>query len=550
MPKIPLWIFLLLALLHLSATRAGIMDIDASQYAEISREMMNSDNWLFIYDRGNEYLDKPPFLFWISALSMKIFGVGNFGFKLPSILFAVFAIYATYRLARLLYGDATGRMAALIFGTCQGLFLMTNDIRTDTVLMSWVVIAIWLIKEWDVHKKLYHLLLGCAAIAFGMMSKGPIALLVPVFCFATDWALKREWKKFFRWEYLLGIIVMAVLLIPMSIGLYQQFDAHPEKTVNGLAGVSGLRFFYWSQSFGRITGESPWNNGAGLDFLFMNMLWSFLPWVLLLVPALVLKVVLVFKQRFRLQPQQEWLTAGGFILSYLALGSSNYQLPHYIFVAFPLAAIMVAGLLKDFFEQGKYDQLCKVFKPVQWTISFLVMIAALLVIVYVFPAGIVWLIAWVLAMGVLLYVAFSKNIKPKMFWLSVAAMLLANVFLTHCFYYKLTDYQLGNQMAAYIEQEHIPKDEIIHYRMVDPLNSIHFYAQAVISDDASAIAPGKYVLTQEDGLAELQNSGYKYDIVKKGKSFRISELKPAFLNPATREDAMMDYYLLKIKQAE
>src|SRR5690606_20421347 len=140
-----------------------------------------------------------PFLFWISALGMKIFGVGNFGFKLPSILFALFAIYATYRLARLLYGEETGRMAALIFGTCQGLFLMTNDIRTDTVLMSWVITAVWLIKEWDISRKLHHLLLGCGAIAFGMMSKGPIALLVPVFCFGSDWALKREWKKFFLW---------------------------------------------------------------------------------------------------------------------------------------------------------------------------------------------------------------------------------------------------------------------------------------------------------------------------------------------------------------
>lgn len=118
MPKIPIWVFILLAILHISATRVGIMDIDATQYAEMSREMMESGNYLQLFDRGAEYLDKPPFLFWISALSMKIFGVGNFGYKLPSILFALFAIYATYRLTRLLYGEATGRMAALIFGTC------------------------------------------------------------------------------------------------------------------------------------------------------------------------------------------------------------------------------------------------------------------------------------------------------------------------------------------------------------------------------------------------------------------------------------------------
>ena len=63
------------------------MDVDASQYAEISREMAQSGDYLHIYDRGFDYLDKPPFLFWASALSMKVFGINNLGYKFPSILF-------------------------------------------------------------------------------------------------------------------------------------------------------------------------------------------------------------------------------------------------------------------------------------------------------------------------------------------------------------------------------------------------------------------------------------------------------------------------------
>lgn len=546
MPKIPAWVFIILAILHISAIRVGVMDIDASQYAEISREMMESGSYLQLFDRGIDYLDKPPFLFWISSLGMKIFGVGNMGFKLPSILFALFAIYATYRLGRLLYGEAAGRMAALIFGTCQGMFLMTNDIRTDTVLMSWTITAIWLLKEWDVYGKLHHLILGSAAIAFGMMSKGPIALMVPIFAFATDWALKREWSKFFRRQYLLSIIVIAILLIPMSIGLYQQFDAQPNKIVNGLTGVSGLRFFYWSQSFGRITGESPWNNGAKLDFLYVNMLWAFLPWILLFTAALIINVSKLVKQKFRVLPSQEWMTLGGFLLAYLALGSSKYQLPHYIFVAFPLAAIMVAALLKDFFE-GKYPGVYKVFKPVQAVMSFLLLAVVLLIIAYAFPAGPGWLAAWVSVLGILIYVAAKKTIQPKIFWLSAVAIMGSNLFLTNHFYYTLMDYQLGNQMAAYIKENNLPKEDIIHYRMKDPLNAIHFYAQTVISKDSLAIGKGKYVLTQDSGLHMLAEKGYEFDTVKKGGCFRITELKPAFLNPATRQESLQDYYLLHIK---
>lgn len=548
MPKIPFWIFILLAILHISSVRVGVMDIDASQYAEISREMLENGNYLHLYDRGTDYLDKPPFLFWISVIGMKIFGVGNLGYKLPSILFALWAIYATYRLARVLYGDAIARMAALILGTCQGMFLMTNDIRTDTVLMSWTVTALWMLKEWDTGRRLPWLLGGSAAIALGMMSKGPIALLVPAFCFGSHWLLKKQWRRFADPQFLIGIIVIALLLVPMSIGLYQQFDVHPEKTVNGLKGVSGLKFFYWSQSFGRITGESPWNNGAGIDFLFVNMLWSFLPWILLFVPALVWKIVSLFSN----QPgrgRQEWITLGGFLLSYLALGSSKYQLPHYIFVVFPLAAIMTAAFLAEVFD-GKFPRLLNILRPVQWFISFALIAAAFLIIFYVFPASPVWYIYWFIAVFILFFIALKQRLQPKMFWLSVAGIMLSDFFMTNHFYYRLQNFQMGNQVATYIHQHNIPPGNIIQYKPKDPLNSLHFYAQAVISKDSFAITPGNYVLTQDSGLQRLEKKGIAFQMVHRGKCFRVSELKKEFLNPKTRDEAMMNYYLLKIRTAE
>ncbi len=83
----------------------------------------------------------------------------------------------------------------------------------------------------------------------------------------SDWALKRQWRIFTLKPLTCSYYrYCCILLIPMSIGLYQQFDLHPEKIVNGKHGVSGLRFFYWSQSFGRITGESPWKNDVNISF--------------------------------------------------------------------------------------------------------------------------------------------------------------------------------------------------------------------------------------------------------------------------------------------
>jgi 4-amino-4-deoxy-L-arabinose transferase-like glycosyltransferase len=548
MPKVPFWIFIVLAILYFTAARVDVMDVDAAQYAEMSREMAQTGSYLQVYDRGKDYLDKPPFLFWVSAASMTVFGVNNFAYKLPSILFAIWALFATYRLARLLYDERTGRMAALILGCCQGMFLMTNDIRTDTILMSWTITAIWLIKEWDITKKLYYLLFGAAAVAFGMMTKGPIALMVPVFCFASDWALKREWKKFIQPSYLLALLVIGVLLIPMCIGLYQQYDLHPEKIIDGETGTSGLRFFFWTQSFGRITGENTWDNGAPFSFLFENMLWSFLPWILLFVVALVLNTVQLFQQKLRLKPQQEWITTGGFLLTYCSLASSHYQLPHYIFVAFPLAAIMVAKLLKDLFE-GRYRGLCKAMNGVQIVISVLLLIAALLTFAFVFKGGAWTYIVWTAGAVLWCWLAFSKSIKSKMLWLSATAIIIANIFMTNHFYYNLLKYQAGSQLGRIIERENIPAARIKIVEVQDPFNSLSFYAKRVIkrSDTLPELHSGDYLVTSKDCIQDIGEQGLSANIIDRCQYFKVSELTSEFINPRTRTDALRLCYLIRIE---
>lgn len=549
MPKFPFWVFILIAILYFTAVRVDTMDIDASQYAEISREMLKSGDYLHVFDRGNDYLDKPPFLFWASAASMKVFGVNNFGYKFPSVLFALLAIWATYKLAKNLYGEVTGRIAALALATCQGMFLMTNDIRCDTILMSCVITAIWLIHEWTINRKLLFLLAGCAAIALGMMTKGPIALMVPVFCFASDWLLKRQWRNFIQPAFIPGIIVIGLLLIPMSIGLYQQFDLHPEKIVNGKHGVSGLRFFYWTQSFGRITGESPWKNDVDISFLFVNMLWSFLPWIFLLIPALILNCIMLVRQKFRLLAGQEWLSTGGFLLTYLALGSSAYQLPHYIFVAFPLAAIIIARFLYQLIEEKKYRRLYNVMMPFQIVIIFAILLAALLLIVYVFPAGLLAIAVWLACFIFWLFLAFLKSLKGKILWLSATGMVIVNIFLTNYVYPELLHYQVGSEVGKYIHLHSIEPGDIGIYKMDDALMSINFYSQGSVAhiDTLTNLRNIKYILTTDKGINDLKQKGFGFQIEKQGLFFKVSELTPEFLNPKTRSTTTRNYYLAKFK---
>lgn len=545
MPRIPFWIFIVLGLVYFTATRVDVMDIDASEYAEISREMLVKGDYLHIMDRGKDYLDKPPFHFWVSAASMKVFGVNNLGYRFPSILFALWALFVTYRLAKLLYDENTGRMSALILGTSQALFLMTNDVRTDTILMSWVITSIWLLKEWEMSQQKKYFFFGCATISLGMMTKGPIALMVPVFCFSSDWLLKRKWRQFLQTIFISGILLMLVLLLPMCIGLYQQFDLHPEKLIDGHTHTSGIKFFFWTQSFGRLSGGNHWSNNAPFSFLFENMLWAFQPWILLFIVALVFRLNLSVKQKFLSQENEESIIIGGFVLTYIVLALSQYQLPHYIFVVFPLAAILVAKLLHDFFE-GKFLILFKTLNAIQIFISALLLLASLLLFVYVFKGDWWCYVVWVLGVVVWFYLLFKK--RHTIFWLPVIAMITANIIATNHFYKTLiSDYQASSTIGRYILQHNIPAHKICIYQFDDPANSLHFYAQRLIerNDTLKPIMP-EYVITCNAGLDSLNAHQIAYAILLQGKMYKVSELTPEFINPKTRVSALKDYYLLML----
>ena len=130
-----------------------LMEVDSVQYANISREMLQNKSFLQIFDQGNDYLDKPPMLFWLSALSMYLFGMNDFAFRIPSILMAILAIYSTYKFTLIYYSSEIAGLAALILASTQAMFLITHDVRTDTMLMAWVILSIWQFANWLNNRK-------------------------------------------------------------------------------------------------------------------------------------------------------------------------------------------------------------------------------------------------------------------------------------------------------------------------------------------------------------------------------------------------------------
>src|SRR5947209_9632316 len=64
-----------------------ILEPDGTLYATISKHIAQTNDWVNLIGNGSDWLDKPHFPFWITALSFKAFGYTAFAYKLPSFLF-------------------------------------------------------------------------------------------------------------------------------------------------------------------------------------------------------------------------------------------------------------------------------------------------------------------------------------------------------------------------------------------------------------------------------------------------------------------------------
>ncbi len=526
-----------------------LIDIDAAQYASMSREMASTGNYLQLYDLGKDYLDKPPLLFWLSSLSIQLFGVYDWAYRLPSILCLGLALWSVYRFTLLYYNELIAQLSVLVLASSQAFILMAHDVRCDTMLMGFVMFSIWQLAAWYQSNAWKHFVMAFMGIGLGMLTKGPIAIVVPGVSFAIHFLLQRNWKQFFRWEYILGVIIVGVLLIPMSIGLYTQFDLQPGKIIHGVPIQSGLRFYYWTQSFGRYTGENVFNEMNHFTFLLENMLWSFLPWIFIFFMALVISVKDILKSRFKLQNHEEFIAAGGFIATYCMLARSQAQLPHYIFVVLPFAAIVTAkGLHQIYFSDG-FLKLKKVALYFHGFIFTLLWAAVIMIVLFVFINMPVYvkIVAIMGAVYFLYLLLFYKGQTPKYISLALYTILGVNFILNTSFYPRLLKYELGVSAAAFINQNKLPKKDVFLYE-IDESRALHFYGNHSFERlfDSSLLAPGQILITKATSFPKLQQQFTGSSILHKNAYFGVSMLTLPFLNPATRDKEVTPYIIVTL----
>ena len=565
------WLGIGLAAVLLCGLFIDVMDVDASQYASISMEMLQNGSWLEVQHRGADYLDKPPLLFWLSTASFSLFGISNWAYKLPSLLAAFAGIWGVYRFCLIFYSPKTARQAAFILASSLGLIIICNDVRTDTLLLGTTTCAIWQLAEYGQRPRWRYLFGGFFCMGLAMLAKGPIGIVVPGFAIGTHLLLSGQWRAIFKWQWLIGLTITAIVLTPMCWGLWHQFDIHPEKLINDRMGVSGLYFFFWEQSFGRVTGANVWRNDASAFYFLHVYLWAFLPWCLLLPGALWQQAGTTFGKFFTSRkfhapsrkfhapptPPFEYYTLGAFVLSFLALSSSQYKLPHYIFITLPWAAVLVA-------HQINLEKMPQSSRRWRWIgLYFAIAIGMLIAFMlpgFVFPTG--EIAVWgILLSGTLCLVwkVFSNPFPQDTDVLvqrGVWVAILIGFVLNFHFYPNLLPYQAAKSVAKFAKENNISATKVAYFHRGS--HALDFYNGDILEafEQPKAVrehaqSSGTFwIHADEAGKGELELSDVRFEVVKTFQHFHVATLNLAFLSPSKRASTLETIYLLKILAAQ
>ncbi len=241
---------------------------DEGRYGEVGRWMLISGDWLTPRLNGIPFFHKPPLLYWLSAISMSIFGVNELALRLIPALHVGLMLVVLYLSARIITTEQIARRAALMLGTGLVFFVGGQYINHDMAVATWIGVAIWCFAfSFMAGDKPDATLarLGFVACALGMLSKGLIGLALPGLVIFIWLIWTHQFKKLRYLPWFSGLALFALIALPWFVMAQQKYPAF-------------FDYMFIGQQLDRFTART-FNNARPWWFYLMSLVLLFFPWV-------------------------------------------------------------------------------------------------------------------------------------------------------------------------------------------------------------------------------------------------------------------------------
>jgi hypothetical protein len=262
-------------------------DVDAVQ-AQIARNMLESGDWVTARLDGLVYLEKAPLIYWMEAVSYKVFGVHDWAARIPVALSAIALSLLTAAFGAWAFGKRAGLYAGLCMSTCIGLFLFTRIVIPDVMLTFTVALAMWsllrVLDEEEARPRWWAFLLA-ASLGLGLLLKSLVAMLFPIAAGLIYLVLTRQllsartWKRLHPFAGSLIVLLIAApwhILATLRNPPYFAFTLH-----SGPGQYHGFLWFFFINEqllrFLNLRYPHDYNTVPRLYFWLFHLVWLF-PW--------------------------------------------------------------------------------------------------------------------------------------------------------------------------------------------------------------------------------------------------------------------------------
>ncbi|BAU52598.1 ArnT family glycosyltransferase [Mucilaginibacter gotjawali] len=541
--------YLLIFILALAVNFAGInvhfFTDDPGLYASIAKNLVYKKQFFELFTYNRDWLDKPHFPFWMVYFSFKLFGISEWAYRLPALLFFLMSLVYTWLFTKKFYGWETAAIAVLILATALNTILGNTDLRAEPYLMGLIIGSIYHIAGLQQRYKFKHLLLAALFTAFAIMTKGIFVITAIYGALLGQLILQKKFKTIFQFKWLLLFVLTFIFTLPEFYALYIQFDLHPEKVVFDRQQVSGIRWFLWDSQFGRFVNNGPINRKTSGSIFFYGhtLLWAFAPWGLLFFYAVFKKIKSVYKK----EVLPEYYAISGGVLLLLLFSLSRFQLPFYTNAIFPLFAIVTAPLCLG--ELSKFGTKFRLI--VQWVFIILLPVAVIVLNTLLKPQNNFFILTGILLGGLMaaLVIIKIKETYSKVFLLSCIAVLFAGFYVNTTFYNEIVPYKGQIAAAGFANQQQYSGDPL--YVLNAENNLYQFYCNRQV-DLVPAEDFGKYpfpanalIYVNQQSMDQLVHTHAKFTIVRAFTDYPKENILPAFINANTRSTVLEKVYLIR-----
>ena len=322
---------LVIALLYVwPAIYLPLFDMDEGAYAAVSREMALTGQWWATTLNGEPFFHKPVLMYWLQAAGLVLVGDGSFAYRLASFVALGLWLWATFKFVERHLDHETAWFTLWISLFASGVAVIFKAAIPDAWLILFISLAIYRGFDFLVSERAADLNWAFVWTGFGILAKGPIALVVVAGSLFIYLVLGRDWQKLkqmiFAWK---GWLLLALVALPWYVLQVALF------------GKDFIDEFFGVHNVGRFMNPMESHSGSPLYYVFSLIILT-LPFF-----TLLLRSVRHWWQWSKASEVAKIL-AIWFLLVFIFFTIAATKLPHYLMYGVPPVLIGLAYVARNY----------------------------------------------------------------------------------------------------------------------------------------------------------------------------------------------------------